>query len=53
MPDYVRELCAAVGHRRLIMVGAAGVVQDEAVRPPFFLPWTTCQPTCMRGIAAA
>jgi ADP-ribose pyrophosphatase YjhB (NUDIX family) len=30
--EYVRELRAAVGHRRLILVGAAGVVQDKSGR---------------------
>jgi ADP-ribose pyrophosphatase YjhB (NUDIX family) len=32
MPDYVRELRAAVGHRRLILVGASAVIRDEARR---------------------
>jgi 8-oxo-dGTP pyrophosphatase MutT (NUDIX family) len=32
MPDYVRDLRAAVGSRRLILVGASAVVRDEVGR---------------------
>jgi 8-oxo-dGTP pyrophosphatase MutT (NUDIX family) len=28
MPDYVRDLRAVVGHRRLILVGASAVIRD-------------------------
>jgi 8-oxo-dGTP diphosphatase len=30
MPDYVRDLRAVVGQRRLILVGAAAVIRDQA-----------------------
>jgi ADP-ribose pyrophosphatase YjhB (NUDIX family) len=30
MPEYVRDLRAAVGPRRLILVGASAVIRDEA-----------------------
>jgi ADP-ribose pyrophosphatase YjhB (NUDIX family) len=32
MPDYVRDLRSAVGHRRLILVGASAIIYDNAGR---------------------